>query len=90
MLVLDKKIRFLKIFLNLNKKDHPIHPPVTEGDPFDIEIVPNLNCKLTLKDGVMRVLTENGEPFSDFVYPDLKMFVDDYHLMVNLISNGPL
>jgi hypothetical protein len=44
-------------------------------------------------DGVMRVFNEDihGEtPYSDFVYADLKCFVDDYHLMTNLISNGPL
>lgn len=70
--------------------DHPIHPPAPEGDPFDIEIVPNLNCKLTFKNGVVHVFKEDGSPFSNFVYPELKMFVDDYHLLVNLIGNGPL
>jgi hypothetical protein len=43
-----------------------------------------------MKDGVIRVLNEDETPFSDFVYTDLKMFIDDYHLMVNLISDGPL
>ena len=72
------------------KKDHPINPPAHEGDPFDIEVVPSLNCKLVMKDGVIRVLHQDDTPFSDFVYTDLKMFIDDYHLMVNLISDGPL
>jgi AMP deaminase len=43
-----------------------------------------------MKDGVIRVLNQDETPFSDFVYTDLKMFIDDYHLMVNLISDGPL
>ena len=43
-----------------------------------------------MKNGVVRVFNQDDTPFSDFIYPDLKMFVDDYHLMVNLISNGPL
>jgi hypothetical protein len=52
--------------------------------------MPSLNCKLALKDGIVRVLDQDEKPYSDFVYPDLKMFVDDYHLMVNMIGNGPL
>ncbi len=80
----------LLIFIIFLFLDHPIHPPQQEGDPFDIEILPNANCKLALKDGIVRILDQNDNPYSDFVYPDLKMFVDDYHLMVNLISNGPL
>ena len=40
--------------------------------------------------GVVHVFKSDGSPFSDFVYPELKMFVDDYHLLVNLIGNGPL
>ena len=71
-------------------KDHPIHPPATEGDPFDIEFLPNLGCKLEMKQGVFHIYDSQARPYSDFVYPNLKMFVDDYHLMVNLISNGPL
>ncbi len=67
-------------------KEHPIHPPQQEGDPFDIEVLPNINCKLKFIDGVVRIFDHNN----NYVYPDLKMFVDDYHLMVNLISNGPL
>ena len=59
-------------------------------DPFDIEVQPSLNCKFKLIDGVVHVFNSDDTPFSDFVYPELKMFVDDYHLMVNMISNGPL
>ncbi len=59
-------------------------------DPFDIEFMPSINCKLALKDGIVRIFCQNDKPYGDFVYTDLKMFVDDYHLMVNLISNGPL
>jgi hypothetical protein len=77
----------LKVILNL---DHPIHPPVYEGDPFDVEVQPSLNCRFEFRHGVVHIFDKNDKPFSDFVYPELKMFVDDYHLMVNLISNGPL
>ena len=83
ILIINKSLLFQLL-------DHPIHPPATEGDPFDIEILPSLNCKLAMKNGVVRVFNQDDTPFSDFIYPDLKMFVDDYHLMVNLISNGPL
>ena len=76
---------------NVSNDDHPIHPPVTEGDPFDIEFLPKMDCTFKMVQGVMRIYhADELTPFSDFVYPDLKVFVDDYHLMVNLISNGPL
>jgi hypothetical protein len=74
----------------LKNVDHPIHPPVYEGDPFDIEILPSLKCKLKFEAGVVHVYTDEDKPFSDYVYPNLKVFLDDYHLMVNLIGNGPL
>ncbi len=70
--------------------DHPIHPPVYEGDPFDIEVLPSLNCKIRFESGIVHVYTSDEKPFSDYVYPNLKMFLDDYHLMLNMISNGPL
>lgn len=40
--------------------------------------------------GVVHIYNNDGSPFSDFIYPDAKMFIDDYLLMVNLISNPPL
>jgi len=63
---------------------------VYEGDPFDIEILPSLNLKMRLESGIVHIYTHQEKPFSDYVYPNLKMFLDDYHLMLNLISNGPL
>lgn len=90
-------IKFLFIFLNLyisikfiENLDHPIHPPATEGDPFDIEIEPNFGCKFKFVNGVINVFNNDETQFEDFVYPDLKMFLDDYHLLLNLISIGPL
>ncbi|CAF0741436.1 unnamed protein product [Brachionus calyciflorus] len=76
-------------FLEKND-DHPIHPPETEGDPFDIEFQPSLKCRLKMIGGIIQIFNEDGLPYSDFVYPDIKMFIDDYHLMVSFISNGPL
>jgi AMP deaminase len=64
---------------------------VSLGDPFDIEVLPRLDLKFKMVNGVIRSFNADGDtPFSDFVYTDLKVFVDDYHLLVNLISNGPL
>lgn len=40
--------------------------------------------------GVIQIFNEDGSKFSDFVYPDINMFIDDYRLMANFISNGPL
>ena len=86
----------LEIFIFTNRYlfcyflEYPIDPPTQDRDPFDVEILPSLNCKFKLVDGVFRVFNNDDTPFSDFVYPELKMFLDDYHLMVNMISNGPL
>ena len=63
---------------------------LSQDDPFKIEILPNMNCNLALKDGVVRIYDKNNKPFGDYIYSDLHLFLDDYHLMVNLISNGPL
>lgn len=64
---------------------------MSEGDPFDIEILPKLGCTFKMIDGVVHVFEEDGEtPYSDFVYSDLKVFIEDYHLLVSLIGDGPL
>jgi AMP deaminase len=61
------------------------------GDPFDIEVLPKLDVTFKMVNGVIRSFqSDNVTPYSDFVHSDLKVFVDDYHLLVNLISNGPL
>jgi hypothetical protein len=62
------------------------------GDPFDIDFLPSLNCVLENKNGVIHVLTadDQADLFPDIAYPDLKMFIDDYLLLVNLIGNGAL
>ncbi len=62
------------------------------GDPFDIEFLPSFDCVLENRNGVIHVLTANNKSdvFPEIAYPDLKMFVDDYLLMVNLIGNGAL
>ena len=70
--------------------ENPIDPPKPEGDPFDIEVLPKRDFKLEIEGGVVKVKNSDGTPHSKFVYPELKMFIDDYHLLVNLISNGPL
>ena len=74
----------------IQKIENPIDPPQPTGDPFDIEVQVSLNCKLEMQGGVVHVLNDDGSPYSNFVYPELEMFLDDYHLLVNLISHGPL
>jgi len=77
-------------FFDQTNEENPIDPPKPEGDPFDIEVLPKLDFKLEIEGGVVKVKNSDGTPHSKFVYPELKMFIDDYHLLVNLISNGPL
>ena len=81
----------MSISFSFLSKENPIDPPQPTGDPFDILFQPKLeNCKLSMNDGVVHVQNSDGSPYSNFVYPELEMFLDDYHLLVNLISNGPL
>lgn len=89
----DREKRNLKsneFFMGQKEEENPIDPPKTEGDPFDVEILPSLGCKMVFKSGVVHLQNSDGSNYSNFVYPDLKMFIDDYHLIVNFISNGPL
>lgn len=77
-------------FVEDKNEENPIDPPQPTGDPFDIEILPKIDCKLVMEGGVVHVQNIDGTRYSNFVYPGLEMFLDDYHLLVNLISNGPL
>lgn len=74
--------------------DHPIHPPRTDGDPFDCPLPGSVNCECKMVHGVMRVYRdkttmEQNKPF-DWQYPDLATFLNDQNIMYTLISDGPL
>ncbi|KAK3106992.1 hypothetical protein FSP39_004575, partial [Pinctada imbricata] len=74
-----------------NSEDHPIHPPKKETDPFDVEILPALECHMKMKQGVVYLYESptSTEPI-DMPYPDLDSFLCDMNLMYAFISDGPL
>ena len=61
-----------------------------ESDPFNIEALPSLNYKFVLKDGIVRVLNQNGTWNDKIVYVDLRMFLEDYYFMVNWVDDDLL
>ena len=74
--------------------DHPIHPPSTEGDPFEVDFPDDLNCVLKTVQGVVHVyqsqeMFEKGEPI-ELPYPDRQTFLADMNKLMALIANGPM
>jgi len=52
--------------------------------------LPSLNYKFVLKDGIVRVLNQNGTWNDKIVYVDLRMFLEDYYFMVNWVDDDLL
>ena len=56
------------------------------------EMCPNLNYKFNNQNGVIHVYAENSNDthFEWISYPDLSTFIEEYRILVTLISHGPL
>ncbi len=62
---------------------------VNESDPFDVVVLPSLNLKFIMKDGIVRVLNQCGaNEKTDFA--DLGMFLADFHFMINWVNDDLL
>jgi len=74
--------------------NHPIHPPVTEGDPWDCEIQPALPYSLDIREGIFCVyMSEEDMKMGNkinYAVPDLKEFVGDIQHLCAMIADGPL
>jgi len=75
-------------------KDHPIHPPKIDRDPWDCEFLPDNGAVIKCIEGVFTVY-ENEEDEKkgkniDFEVPNLATFVKDMQLLCALIADGPL
>ncbi|XP_030378940.1 AMP deaminase 2 isoform X3 [Scaptodrosophila lebanonensis] len=60
-------------------------------DPWDVEFPPDENYIIKPKNGVFHIYKD--ETLKDelsFQYPDLSQFVNDMHVMCNMIADGPL
>jgi hypothetical protein len=43
-----------------------------------------------MKDGIVRVVNQNGTWFNKIAYADLRMFLEDYYFMVNWVNDDLL
>lgn len=98
---IEKKGRFffsvisnLSLSLLLPETDHPVHPPESLEDPWDIPAAPNLHHVFQFHEGVYHVY-ENEEArlagrALNFPYPDLAEFVSNMHRLCAMIADGPL
>lgn len=74
--------------------DFPIHPPMKEGNPFDVPVLDNLNFTMKMVDGVVHVyeseaMAKEGRPI-EWPYPDRQSYLAELNIMLSLISDGPL
>lgn len=100
-LKLKKRTIFLSNFKSLSfslpprpETDHPVHPPESLEDPWDIPAAPNLHHVFQFHEGVYHVY-ENEEArlagrALNFPYPDLAEFVSNMHRLCAMIADGPL
>jgi len=75
-------------------RNHPIHPPKIDRDPWECEFIPDNGYKFVLKEGVYHVY-QNEEKASkneslNYEVPDLETFVTDMQMLCALIADGPL
>ncbi|XP_052254330.1 AMP deaminase 2-like isoform X2 [Dreissena polymorpha] len=75
-------------------EDHPIHAPPMTGDPFKVDFLESVGCKLKMKKGVVQVYKDEeklakDQPF-EWPYCDVENFLKDQNLMYCFIMDGPL
>ncbi|GLV42221.1 AMP deaminase [Carabus blaptoides fortunei] len=74
-------------------EDHPVHPPPSRADPWDVKFPPDLH-DVTFKSvsGVYNVYPTAAADCqaSSYAYPDLVTFVSDMYDMCSMIADGPL
>ncbi|XP_059086252.1 AMP deaminase 2-like isoform X3 [Tigriopus californicus] len=67
---------------------HPIHPPKSTSNPWDIDVIEDCGYEIRLEKGVFQLYNEGAR--LDYEYPDLGKFIKDMHLLCALIADGPL
>jgi len=76
--------------------EHPIHPPKQEGNPWDIEFLPDNGYKVKIVQGVYQVYKSKEDLLSrakkpiPYEYPNLETFVTDMQELCAMIGDGPL
>ncbi|XP_075748782.1 AMP deaminase isoform X11 [Rhipicephalus microplus] len=74
--------------------DHPFYCVPTVTEPWNCEVLPNMNCELRMHNGVVHVYKNKedvaAEKPMDFPYVNLPQFINDLNLMCAMIADGPL
>lgn len=78
----------------LDSADHPFYSVPIVTEPWNCEILSNLNYHLKMHNGVIHVYKNqedaDAEKPLDFPYINLTQFVNDLNLMCAMIADGPL
>ncbi|ODM98948.1 AMP deaminase 2 [Orchesella cincta] len=78
----------------LSAKDHPIHPPPSAVNPWEIEFQPSLNYKFKFKEGIAHVYESDKHLKDDkpieYPVPTMLEYVRDMKIMCVMIADGPL
>ena len=86
------------LFINLSTmfsiSDHPVHPPIRAGDPFDLHFPDDLDYRFRTLEGMIHVYEDevhvtNDQPI-DLPYQNVETFLQDQALMTTIMSDGPL
>ena len=74
--------------------DHPIHPPRTETNPWDCQMLEDCGYKVKISQGVFQVFKDEAdleaEKHIEFDVPNLETFVKDMQNLCAMIADGPL
>uniref|UniRef100_A0A8D8LV43 AMP deaminase n=1 Tax=Cacopsylla melanoneura TaxID=428564 RepID=A0A8D8LV43_9HEMI len=74
--------------------DHPVHPPESQEDPWDVPEAPNAGHVFEFYNGVYHVYKDEAARAAgearNFPYPDLAEFVSNMTRLCAMIADGPL
>ncbi len=74
---------------NFPLSEHPIHPP--QHDPWDYEILDDLNYTIKAEDGTFQVYKDSDcKDKCDYPTPKVSEFIQDMQTMCFMIADGPL
>ena len=82
------------LYLFIIVLDHPIHPPRTETNPWDCQMLEDCGYKVKISQGVFQVFKDEAdleaEKHIEFDVPNLETFVKDMQNLCAMIADGPL
>jgi len=77
-----------------NGRNHPIHPPKNDRDPWECDFLPDNGYVLECKEGVYHVYKNSDDAKANksinYEVPNLETFVTDMQMLCALIVDGPL